>query len=111
MKYEITATKTETFPFYFDADSPEEAMKIARSRPREGWRYSDTVTQVDGALEPIAEHTLFATCENCDAMVFDEAEYNKGAEGDDGFLCEKCHAAFLASQARDALKHLPTAGL
>lgn len=114
MKYHIQKSRREVETLEIEADSPQAALTQARALVpyNTKWHlHADTFEEVDDDGEIIKEHVLFATCENCDAMVFDEAEYNKGAEGDDGFLCEKCHAAFLASQARDALKHLPTAGL
>ena len=83
--FEIALVKSETIKATIVADTPDEALRLARAQNPDYRDIGEVLDMKDG--ECVEEHVLAGECEWCGKMIWDEHDL---VHGDDITLCVKC---------------------
>ena len=89
MLYEVYLTKRNTKTIQLYAESPQEAVKLARQQS-DGFR-AEEVNEVLSDTEYGKEMAVIALCEVCGEAIIDGDKYKHDFD-DCIYICERCHS-------------------
>jgi hypothetical protein len=102
--YEITLHRTERITVNLTAESPQAAIESARVG-HTGF-HTDGCIKLSADGEPVKDYVILSQCESCDKMIFDAADYDKGASDPEGvFVCGDCLEPKRKPSARKETRH------